>query len=98
MDLEHTRARFMAALKGLAEGKTVGDTVAVPPYGTSTKIFTALDHAAKYLDEAFAADDLAMLDDAFKVLGLSRTGDKKNAAAIAILNALIPARAKPRTP
>jgi hypothetical protein len=48
----------MAALKGIAAGKSVEDTVPVPPYGTSTKVFAALD-AARHLDETFAADHLA---------------------------------------
>jgi hypothetical protein len=69
----------------------------VPPYGTSTKVFTALNDAAKYLDETFAADDLALVDDVFKRLRLPRTSDKKNEAALAILNALVLPKKKPRT-
>lgn len=69
----------------------------VPPFGTSTKIGTALDDAAKYLDEPFAEDDLALVDQAFKRLGFERASNKKNEVARAILNALVPPKGKPRT-
>lgn len=90
MDLEHTHARLMAALKGIAAEKAIGDTVPVPPYGTSTTIFTALNDAAKHLAEAFVADDLDLVDEAFAKLGLARTSDRKNEVALAILTALVP--------
>jgi hypothetical protein len=90
MDLEHTHARLMAALKGIADGKGLSDTVTVPPLGTTTKIFNALNDAVKHLDEAFAADDLDLVDVALKRLNLTRTSDKKNEVARAILTALIP--------
>ena len=66
MDLEHTHARLMAALKGIAEGRGLSDTVTVPPLGTRTKIFNALNDAVKHLDEAFAADNLDLVDAALK--------------------------------
>ena len=97
MDLDHTHARLMAALKGLIDGKAVDDTVAVPPYGTSTKIFTALNDAAKHLNEAFTDDDLALVDQAFKKLGRQRTGNKKKEIALTILNALVRPKKKPHT-
>jgi hypothetical protein len=90
MDHDYTHARLMAALKGIAAGKVVCDTVPVPPYGTSTKIFAALNDAAKHLDETFAADHLALVDQALTKLGLARTNDKKNEIALAILTALVP--------
>ena len=90
MDLEHTHARLIAAFKGIAEGKGLGDTVIVPPLGTTTKIFHALNDAVKHLDETFAADDLELVDQAFKKIDLTRTSDKKNDAARATLKALVP--------
>jgi hypothetical protein len=80
----------MAALKGIAAGKAIGDTVPVPPYGTSTKIFTALNDAAKHLDETFAADHLALVDQALMKLGLARTSNKKNEVVLAVLATLAP--------
>ena len=80
----------MAALKGIAEGKHVSDTVSVQPYGTSTKIFTALSDAAKHLDEPFADDDLALVDQANERVGLKRIDNKKNDIALAILRAFVP--------
>src|SRR5580704_14032217 len=89
MDPEHTHARLMAALTGIAAGKEIGDTVPVPPYGTSTKIFIALNDGAKHLDETFAADNLALVDQALMKLGLARTTDKMSEVALAILAALV---------
>ena len=89
MDLEHTHARLMAALKGIAEGRGLSDSVPVPPsYRQSTKILNALIDAAKHLKEPFHADDLDAVDRAFTQLGLVRTNDRKNDVANAILNAL----------
>jgi hypothetical protein len=85
MDSEYTHARLMAALKGLADGKTPSDAVQVPPYGQSTKIGNALNDAAKHLNEPFHADDLDTVDKTFKKLGLTRTSDRKNDVANAIL-------------
>jgi hypothetical protein len=62
----------------------------VPPYGKSTKIFTALNDAAKQLDETFAADHLPLVDQALSKLGLARRSSKKNEVALAILTALVP--------
>lgn len=90
MNLDHIHARLLAALKGIAEGKDVRDTVAVQPYGSSTKIFTALNDAAKHLDESFADDDLALVDQANERVGLKRAGNKKNDIALAILRAFVP--------
>jgi len=78
----------MAALKGIAEGSGLSDSVSVAPYGQSTKIVDALKHAAKHLKEPFHADDLNTVDTAFTKLGLGRTSDRKNNAANAILEAL----------
>jgi len=78
----------MAALKGIAEGRGLSDSVPVPPYGQSTKILNALIDAAKHLNEPFHADDLDAVDRAFTQLGLVRTNDRKNDVANAILNAL----------
>jgi hypothetical protein len=93
MDLDHTHARLMAALKGIVAGKSVGDTIAVQPYGTSTTIFTALNDAAKYLNEPFADDDLGLVDQATKKIGLTRASNQKNAVGLAILGALTPPKA-----
>jgi hypothetical protein len=98
MDRTRTHARLMAALIGLAAGKHIGDTVTTQPLGTTTKIFTALSDAAKGLDETFDDDDLALVDRAFKRLGLQRNGNKKNEVALAVLNALVPPQRKPHKP
>jgi hypothetical protein len=89
MDLEYTNRRLMAALGGIAAGKAHEEFVAVPGYGESSKIFDALNNAAKYFNEPFHADDLDIVDRAFKKLGLVRTSDRTNDAANAILKALI---------
>jgi hypothetical protein len=71
---------------GIARGE---EFVAVPGYGESSKIFDALNNAAKYFNEPFHANDLDIVDRAFKKLGLVRTSDRRNDAANAILKALI---------
>jgi hypothetical protein len=89
MDLEYASKRLMAALEGIAAGKTHEEFVAVRGYGQSSKIFDALNDAAKHLNEPFHADDLDTVDQAFTKLGLVRTSDRKNDAANAVLKALI---------
>ena len=91
MDLDYTHTRLIASLEGIAAGKGVEDTVLVPPYGKSTKIFTALNDAAKQLDETFAADHLPLVDQALFETWTSRArSSKKNEVALTILTALVP--------
>jgi hypothetical protein len=92
MDLVYTHARLMAALKGLAEGKKLADSVHVQPFGKSTKIIAALNDGAQHLNEAFLADHLEIVDEAFKKLGLARTSAQKNEVAAAILKVLVARR------
>jgi hypothetical protein len=89
IDLDHTHKRLMAALRGIAEGKGLSDTVPVQPFGQSTKIVEALNHAVEHLKEPFHADDLGIVDQAMTKLGLARTSDQKDEIARMILKALI---------
>jgi hypothetical protein len=88
MDLDHTHARLIAALKGVAEGKTLSDSVPVAPYGTSTKICTALRDGAQYLNESFHDEHLGLVDAALNKLGLVLASTQKCDVANAILRAL----------
>jgi hypothetical protein len=80
----------MAALQGIAEGKGRGDSVAVQPHGQTTRIFEALNDAAKYLDEPFHEEDLELVDRAFAKLCRKRISNKKNEVALEILAILVP--------
>jgi hypothetical protein len=87
IDLEDTNKRLMAALRGIAEGKRLSDSVPVQPYGRTTKIFEALKDAGEHLKEPFHADHLEIVDQAFEKLGLVRGSGQKNEVAKAILEA-----------
>ena len=81
--------QLMAALDGIAAGKGHKDVVTVPGYGQSAKIFEALTDAGDHLKERFHADELALVDAAFKKRGLARTSDQKNEVATALLAVMI---------
>jgi hypothetical protein len=89
MDLEYANKRLMAALVGIAAGKTHEHFVTVPGFGQSSKIFDALNDAAKYLDEEFQLEELTVVDRAMRKLKLVRPSTRKDEVAKAILNALI---------
>jgi hypothetical protein len=89
MDLDHTHARLMAALQGIAEGKGRRDSVSVQ-FGQTTRIFEALNDAAKYLHEPFHEEDLELVDRAFAKLGRRRVSNKRSEVASEILAILVP--------
>jgi hypothetical protein len=91
MNLEKTHNAFMIALRGIAAGK--GHTESVSTDGPFVKIFGALNNAAMYLPEPFHADDLDIVDKAFKRCGLVRKSDRKDEVAIALLAYFLPAAA-----
>ena len=58
VDRDHVHNALIAALQAIAEGKGKEQFVLVPPFGTQTRIFNALNDAVKYFHEPFHAGDL----------------------------------------
>jgi hypothetical protein len=90
IDIDHIHNAFMAALDGIAAGKTREDAIKIPPLGTTTTIFAALNEAVKHLKEPFHAEHLDLVDRALKKLSLERRSNQKDEVARAILQVMVP--------
>ena len=89
MDLDYANKRLMAALGGIADGKGLSEMVPVPTaFGQYTRIIDALNDAKCPLNEELHADELDVVDRAFKRLNLVRSSNRKNEVAYSILEAL----------
>jgi hypothetical protein len=88
MNKEHFHNDFIVALRGIAAGKD--HTESISTFGASVKIFDALNNAVKHLPEPLHADDIEIVDEAFKRRGLVRTTDRKDEIARALLAHFVP--------
>jgi hypothetical protein len=97
LDDDHTYARLVAAFKGLSEGKGLSDFVPVQPYGSSTKVFGALNDGMN-LKGSLHADHLEVVDAASQRRGLVRGSAQAGEIARQMLEALIPEKPARRIP
>ncbi|MGM4965761.1 hypothetical protein AB7714_19855 [Tardiphaga sp. 1201_B9_N1_1] len=85
MDLDYIHCQFMAAIKGIANGKGLAEVVAVPPFGQQVRIGQALSAAGEHLSVAFHDEDADSINAAFHAFGASRSSDRIDACSISLM-------------
>ena len=91
MNPDEAHNQLIAALRGLINGKTLHDLIEVPPIGTRTRIGKALVEA-QALDEPFHAEDVDLLNAAFRVIGSTPPARDKKAVAQDLIDRLVKKR------